>query len=108
MTVSPPNNTYERIISGSNLFITVATLAVGGMIWNAVNIHDHAYRIDRLEATQADGKKEVLQAVSGVSTDVKSLAASVAEVKTEIAIQHRDDAARDERIKVILDRMEKR
>lgn len=104
--------TYERVLSGSNLFLSIAVLAVGGMIWNAVNVHDHSYRLDKLEQSQTAGRAEVLTAISNVAADVKGLTATFADMKaeqkTEKLLQQQADANRDAQIKVILDRMEKR
>ncbi len=115
MTQPTPNNNvniYERVISGTNLIITILTLAIGGMVWNAVKLNNHDYRIDKLELSRSDDRKEVLAAISNMAADLKSLSATVADMKmdmkTDAVLQHQADATRDAQIKVILDRIEKK
>lgn len=102
---------FERGATIGNMLMTAAGLMIllmTGIIWNNNQITMHGYRIDKLESGRADDRKEILAAMSDMAGSFKILNATVTDIKTDLAIQHRDDTSRDERIKVILDRMEKR
>lgn len=101
-------NTFDRVIQSGNLIVTIAVLAVSGIVWNTVNIHDHGYRIDRLEAARIDDKKEVLAAITDLSAGVKELKGSFVDIKTDLAIMRDHDAATSAQVKTLVDRLEKR
>jgi hypothetical protein len=94
---------FDRSISLGQLILSmiIVTSTLGSyVLWVNVQVTMHGYRLDKVEYSQSNGNKEVLDRMT-------ELARSQDSIKEDIALIKQGDNYRDGSIKIILDRIEK-